>query len=90
MRAPLSRIVRATLWRSPVQLEGLPSRRRLAMGVSLGGPPPALPAVVSLGSRGAWLGGCPASRLGLRPVGDAGWALWAAGRWLDLPPSIWG
>ncbi|KAL2104748.1 hypothetical protein VUR80DRAFT_9718 [Thermomyces stellatus] len=84
----MSRIVRATLWRSPVQLEGLPFPTAPRNGGLAGWSPtcagaPRIPAA-------AGSGGCLAIRPGLRPVGGAGWALWAVGRWLNLPRSIWG
>ena len=80
----LSHIIWATLWRSPMRLEG--TSVRLAMGDLLGGLPPA--AAVSLMSPQQLADA--QRRPGSRPVGAAGWALWTFGLWLILPPSIWG
>ena len=58
----MSRIIQATLWRSPVQLEG--SRKRcLAMGVSRWVVSRPCPAPRSSGNRGLGPVGCPALRL---------------------------
>ena len=61
-------------------------QRRLAMGEPAGWSPAPSPSPRGRGRRG----GCPVFDPGLVPVGDAGWALWTVGRWLYLPPSIWG
>jgi len=70
-KALMSHIVKATLWRSPVQLVGLASKCRLVMGVSLGGLPPVSARIhPPVGFRNGG-GGMPRSVPGPVPVDDA-------------------